>query len=290
MPTFFVAPTTNFFSTTLNGSVNSTQTTGITLNSVTNLQAPGKIIIDREDSNGTATPNAREIIEFTGISGNELTGVTRPADGSTARAHNDAALVESVPTVGLWNSLTTIVATSMTSDGYLKAIASPVSISAMHINTLSATSIASTPRAEMANLNVSSTASIAVGFFGTRLDASGASLTGFPVVPVFAFTGTLSGASTLLQTPLPMPRAGEWRYANFVTRTVASGVSAIVDINKNGTSIFAAVGRPMIVAGGTFASTASIATKGFDAGDRISWDYDGTGGTITDFNVLLVSD
>src|SRR3990167_10721248 len=103
MATLFLAPTANYFSTTLNGAINASAQT-ITLNSTTNLQAPGYLVIDREDGSGAATPNAREVISFTGISGNDITGVTRPADGSTARAHNDGALVEAVPTIGMWNS------------------------------------------------------------------------------------------------------------------------------------------------------------------------------------------
>lgn len=96
------APSVNFFSTTLNGNINSSVDT-ITLNSVTGLNAPGVLIINREDGNGTATPSAREVISFTGISGSDLTGCTRGYDGSTARAHSSGALVEATFTVGMWN-------------------------------------------------------------------------------------------------------------------------------------------------------------------------------------------
>lgn len=96
------APSVNFFSTTLNGGINNSVDT-ITLSSVTGLNAPGVLIINREDGNGTATPSAREVISFTGISGSDLTGVTRGYDGSTARAHSSGALVEAVFTVGMWN-------------------------------------------------------------------------------------------------------------------------------------------------------------------------------------------
>jgi hypothetical protein len=84
-----------------------------------------------------------------------------------------------------------------------------------------------------------------------------------------------------------MPQAGSFAWVNIITRTVASGASAIVDINKNGSSIFAAGTRPAIAGGGTFVSTASLATKAFSEGDRISWDYDTTGGHITDFDIIL---
>lgn len=102
MTSLFKSPTTNFWSTTLNGAIDSS-VEEITLNSTTGLQAPGYLVIDREDGNGNATPDAREVIYFTGINANTLTGVTRGADGSTARSHSDGALVEAVLTTGMWN-------------------------------------------------------------------------------------------------------------------------------------------------------------------------------------------
>ena len=80
----FKAPTINFKSTSLDGAINDSATT-ISVTSATNMQAPGYIVIDREDGSGTATPNSREVVKFTGISSNDLTGCTRGADGSTAR-------------------------------------------------------------------------------------------------------------------------------------------------------------------------------------------------------------
>lgn len=309
--TFFMAPAVNFLEKTLSGSINDTATT-ITLNNTTSVKVPSYAVIDRVNSSGTATPNSREVIYFTGISGNDLTGVTRGADGSTARSHNDGAIVEFTPTVGLWNSLTTIVNMGLDGDGYLRAIASPVSISVMHIPTRISASGASVTTSDLTisrYIQASGASAIATDLSVTRylgasgasgvisdlyttryLNASGASLLGFPAVIMWEIKATLSGATTILSTPAPIHRAGQWRYANFITRTVASGVSAIVDINKNGVSIFAAVGRPMIAAGGTFASTASIATKGFDQGDRFTLDYDGTGGTILDIIAMLVGE
>ncbi len=116
MATFYKAPSANYISTTLNGSIDNSVDT-ITLTSVTNLQAPGILVIDREDGNGTATPNSREIISFTGISTNDLTGCTRGFDNSTARSHSDGALVEAVFTVGMWNDLRNAVSTAMLTNG-----------------------------------------------------------------------------------------------------------------------------------------------------------------------------
>ena len=125
--TIYLAPTANFVSKTLSGAITSGAGT-ITLNNTTNMQAPGYVVIDRTDSAGTATPNAREVVSYTGISGSDLTGCSRGADNSSGLSHADGAIVETMPTVGLWNSLATVVSSGFNGDGYLKAIASPVSI------------------------------------------------------------------------------------------------------------------------------------------------------------------
>lgn len=289
--TIFLAPSTNFLEKQLSGAISDSVQT-ITLNNTTNVKSPGYAVIDRVNSAGTATPNSREVIYFTGISGNDLTGVQRNADGSTARSHNDTAIVEFTPTIGMWNSLATIVSAGFDGSGYLQAINSPVSISNIHGQGFVLTSTASIRKLNVTtNLDASGASVSFSDLTASRyVNVSGASLTGVPVVIAWEVKATLSGATTMLRTPIPIHRTGQWRYANFITRTVASGVSAIVDINKNGSSVFAAVGRPMIAAGGTFASTASIGTKGFNQGDRFDLDYDGQGGTITDIIAMLVSE
>ena len=162
--TFFLAPTANYVTKTLSGGIDDSVTT-ITLNNTTNLQAPGYIVINRTNSSGVATPDNREVVSYTGISGSDLTGCTRAADGSTARTHTDGSLVETVPTIGMWNSLSTIVATAMTSDGYLKAINSPVSVARMQITQEAVVSIASiaqlhVPLMYATNATITSTANI----------------------------------------------------------------------------------------------------------------------------------
>ena len=116
MTSLYKAPDTNFWSTTLNGAINSS-VDAVTLNSVTDLNYPGFLVIDREDGNGNATPTLREVIYFTGITGSGLTGVTRGADGSTARSHNDGALVEAVMTVGMWTDFRTTFLVGHNTDG-----------------------------------------------------------------------------------------------------------------------------------------------------------------------------
>lgn len=255
MANIFVAPTQNFIQTTLNGAITDAAGT-ITLASTTGLQAPGYIVVDRTDSAGTSTPSAREVIFYTGISGNDLTGCSRGADSSTARSHSDGAVVETMPTVGMWNSLATVVASGFTGDGYLKAIASPVSIQ----------------RAELKQM-YASVASIAQIFTTGRLEVSGASITGFGFYPVFASTGNYSGPTIAIGGVLRAPRAGTLQWVSASTRYVVSTASVAFDFKIRDASVFAnATTAPAIAAGGTFVSTASIATRNINQGDLLSAD------------------
>lgn len=113
---FFKAPTENYVQTTLNGSITDTDGT-ITLTDASKFQAPGYIVVDRLDAIGTSTPASREIIYYTGISGDSLTGCIRGADNSTAQAHADGARVETMPTVGMWNNLVNITSTALDASG-----------------------------------------------------------------------------------------------------------------------------------------------------------------------------
>ncbi len=283
-----MAPEVNFTQTTLNGAINDTATT-ITLNSVTNVKTPGYAIINRENSAGTATPNAREVIYFTGISGNNLTGVTRATDGSTARSHSDGAIVEFVPTIGMWNSLVTIVSTGFTGDGYLKAIASPVSIARGEFTQFVTPSIASIARIQAREFASVSAASVYELRVATRADMSGASVTGIVggnLHPIAYIPGFASGASTNAQRFM-MPQGGNWLSFSIMTRTPVSTASLTIDINRNNpaTSIFEAETRPAIFGGGTFVSTASLLTRAFSRGDFYFIDID-NGGNVSDLLVM----
>ena len=81
--------TRDFFSTNLTSNITAAATT-ITLDSTTNLPTAGWVIIDREFS------AKREIIKYTGVSGSDLTGVTRGQRGTTAIAHTAGSVVEQV--------------------------------------------------------------------------------------------------------------------------------------------------------------------------------------------------
>lgn len=87
---------TENFSTTLNvgGGINSSQTTGIVLTSVSGLNTNGGVLGLTWAS--TLDTSTYEEIIYTGVSGNELTGVTRGSAGTSAKAHNNGATVVSV--------------------------------------------------------------------------------------------------------------------------------------------------------------------------------------------------
>lgn len=104
--------TQNAFSTTLNGNVNAGDT-AITLSAVTGLQHPGILVIDRLDADNQATPSLREYISYTGITGNQITGVTRGLGSSQDQGHNSGAKVEEVFSVTHWGDLLDYLAVSL---------------------------------------------------------------------------------------------------------------------------------------------------------------------------------
>lgn len=267
MATLFRAGGVNFLSTTLNGAISSAAQT-ITLTSTTNVRAPGYLVINREDGSGTATPNAREVIFFTGVSGSDLTGVTRGADGSTARSHSDGALVEQTMTVGMYNSLASIVDLGLDNDGYLRAIASPVSIARLE-----------------APFGRIPSALISVATVLGHLNVSGASISGVERTFVWYMPGFASAATTNVMR-LITPFGGTFRAFSMTTRTPVSTASLTVALYniRSGASIFNTIGRPAILGGGTFVSTASINTPNFIAGDVLRTDIE-TGGNVADITL-----
>jgi hypothetical protein len=86
---------TGAVTTTLNGAINASTTT-ITLTSATQFPSTGTSFV----LIGT------EMIQYTGISGNTLTGVTRGARGTTAASHSDGVTVTNGTDYAAWNEQT----------------------------------------------------------------------------------------------------------------------------------------------------------------------------------------
>ncbi len=264
--------TSNAFNTTLNGGITAGDAS-ITLASVSGIQAPGVLVIDRVDANNTATPTTREYISFTGIAGSAVTGCSRGLGGSSAQSHNSGARVEEVWSITHWNDFLDTFAVSHDSTGKI------VSTSTATLSTIRL----------LTNLNASG-ASVIDGdlTIWNSLTLSGASINGnFGVHPAWVIGGGVSLATTTVGKPLPMPASGTWRFFSAVLRTPASGASLLVDINKNGTSIFTDQNTRLLISGaGTFVSTASIGTKTFSAGDIFTLDVDTGGGSGQDLTVI----
>lgn len=239
--------TVNAFSTTLNGGITDTDAT-IALTSVTGLQAPGVIVIDRIDANNVSTPITREYISFTDIAGSSITGCTRGLGGSTAQAHSSGAKVEEPWSITHWNDFLDTFAVSHDVDG--KLITSGATLTG-------------------------------------PVNISGASLIGnLPITPVWIVSGLMSLATTSIGPTLTMPQSGNWQFFSATLKFPASGASLILDLNKNGVSIFDSGTRPLIAGGGTYVSTASIATKAFVSGDQFTLDIDAGAGLGKDLTFL----
>lgn len=267
------ASTVNAFTTTLNGGI-AAGDSSITLASVTGLQAPGVLVVDRVDANNTATPTVREFISFTGIAGSAITGCTRGLGGSTGQSHNSGAKVEETFSISHWNDFLDAFAVSHDSSG---------NIVATSMATLTAARILTSIQASGASVTLGN-----VTIHG-RINLSGASIAteaNFGLNPGWFVSGGVSLATTSIGPSIPMPAAGSWRWFSMLLKTPASGASFLVDVNKNGVSIFDSGTRLYIAGGGTFVSTASIATKGFNAGDVFSIDADTGAGSGSGLTVL----
>lgn len=270
MGTFWKAPSINYKSTTLNGGINDSATT-ITVNSATNLQAPGVIVINREDGNGTATPTLREVVSYTGISGNDLTGCTRNVDSSTAKSHGDGSLVETMFTVGMWNDLRDAVTTALTTDG-----------TAVHLSNATISAVTQTAR-----LAVSSIASISTLYVPTNLNASGASVVGFSTVggfnALFQVPGGLASQANVAGL-IPIPTALTAQFMAAYVQTPASIASVSAFILRQGGTV---VGMLGIEGGGTYGSSASLAVTSLVAGDNLTLDIRSTASLAQDFSMVL---
>lgn len=190
MTTLPKAPTTDLTSTTLNGSINSSQTSAV-VNDASTIQTPTYAWVDRQDINGNNLPNSREMIYISSKASNTLT-ITRGVNNSTARSHNDSAIVEPILSVGQWADMYSwATAEHLASDGTHDitkiAVLSGATIQTLAGKILSSATLTA-PTLMGAFISGATINSLNVN---TYLNASGASLSGiFP-----------SGASgTILQS------------------------------------------------------------------------------------------
>jgi hypothetical protein len=220
---------------------------------------PCYLVIDRVDSAGTLkTSTLWEYVKVTNVAGNTLT-ITRAQSGSTQQSHGSGAVVEAV------------VTSAMFEDWYAVL----------------------NPEHDATGGHVISTATITNAIISAAtvtgsLYVSAASVVGLGLNPTW-YLGTLPSLPSIgLGRPVSMPRVGTWKWASVTLNANISQPTVFFDINKNFTSIFDTIGRPMI-AGGTFVSTASIKTPNFSAGDKFNVDYQviDLGGRQVDATVQL---
>lgn len=255
-------------STTLSSGITDIATT-VTVGDASKLVAPCYLVIDRVDSSGTLKNTSFwEYTKVTNIAGNDLT-VTRGVNGSTNQSHSSGAVVEAVVTSAHFEDWYNALNPEHTDTGG-HVITSTMTVAGM--NLASVATIAS--------------AGIGTGRIVTHLNVSGASTSGIGIFPTFVMPNNASAATVSIGKPLSMPRAGSWQWAAVTLRAPVSAASILFDVNKNFTSIFVAGTRPSILGGGTYVSTASINTKGFNAGDVVSVDLD-AGGEYKDATLML---
>lgn len=256
-------------SSTLSAGITDIATT-MTVADASKIVSPCYLVIDRVDSAGAQKATSFwEYVKVTNVSGNDLT-ITRAQGGSTQQAHGSGAIVEAVAT------------SSFFEDWY--AVLNPEHDAAGgHVITGTMT---------VAGMNLASVATIAVASTGslkavTHLNVAGASISGIGLNPTWYIPSLPSLPTTGLGRPMAMPRPGTLQFVSITLNGIVSSPSVFFDINKNFGSIFDTGTRPLI-ANGTFVSTASIATKTFNAGDVLSVDYD-LGGNAVDAIVTASS-
>jgi hypothetical protein len=211
---------------------------------------PCYLVIDKVDSAGTLKPTSLwEYVKVTNVATNTLT-ITRGQGGSTQQAHSSGAVVEAVMTSSMFEEWYNALNPEHTATGtHVMATATVTELNFTRIQGATAT-------------------------ITTALNLGGASISGMNSLNPCWYIPSLPSLPTVgLGRPAAMPRGGT---LNFVSVTLNANISqptVFFDINKNFTSIFDTIGRPLI-AGGTYVSTASIKTKTFNAGDVLSVDYE----------------
>lgn len=279
------APTSNALSARLDGSLTASAST-ITLDSISGLVAPGVLVIDRTDGTND-TPAKREYISFTGISGTDLTGVTRGLAGSTAQSHSSGAIVEACPTVSHWGNLVDFLEVEHDSAG--KHVLSTVTISYTQTYNLAVSSQASLKEMYISSFNLAGGYISTVTILGL-ISASGASIVGFGggvggLTP-FTVLGTVVSGTNV--TPyLIVEDSMTLKSVSMVLKSPVSTASLVIDVNKNLVSIFNTGTNPSILNAGTYVSTASLATVALSPGDKLSLDIDNGAGGGGDLTVLL---
>jgi len=197
-------------------------------------------------------------VKVTNVAGQTLT-ITRGQGGSTGQAHSSGAVVEAVVTSSMFEDWYAALNPEHT------ALGGHVIVGTMTVAGMNLISVATIAVASIGTLNVST-------LVPTQINVGGSTITRAGILPSWYIPSLPSNATTGLGRPAAMPRPGSFDFVTITLNGIISSPSVAFDIAKNGTSIFDPIGRPLI-ANSTFVSTASIKTKGFNAGDVLRVDY-----------------
>lgn len=119
----YYPPTINGLQKTLDSQLNSGVTAQMTLNNTTGVQnKAGIVVVDRIDTTGKEkSTSVREYIAYSGVSGNNLVGLTRGLGGSSDQDHAVGAVVEFVPDVTVFQAIIDTITTEHNEDGTHKS-------------------------------------------------------------------------------------------------------------------------------------------------------------------------
>lgn len=111
------------------------------------------------------------------------------------------------------------------------------------------------------------------------------------IAQVETFVLSRPGALTVAAGVLELPLSGSYTLIDYRVRwaVAPTGASGIVDINKNGTTLFTTQGnRPTITTGTKLATTTMPNVTTFVNGDYISLDVDQIGSTVAGSELVAV--
>lgn len=272
-------PSVENVSSVLSSGISDSATT-VTVGDASNIVSPCYLVVDRVDSAGTLKSTSLwEYVKVTNVAGNDLT-VTRGQNGSTQQSHSAGAVIEAVVTSAHFEDWYAVLNPEHDSTGG-HVIVGTLTVAGMNL-----ASAATIGWMSSGNLNAVSLASVRSLHVIQHMNVSGASLSGLGFFPTFVMPNNASAATVSIGKPMAAPRAGNAQWVSVTLRAPVSAASIIFDVNKNFVSMFDAGTRPFILGGGTYVSTASIATKGVNAGNTLSVDLD-VGGEYKDATLTI---
>lgn len=109
------------------------------------------------------------------------------------------------------------------------------------------------------------------------------------VTPTFPYAGNLTTGTNVTRTPIILPFAVNIKKAFARAMTAPTGASVILDINKNGTSIWNTnqANRLTIAAGANAGTQTTFDTTSLSEGDYLTLDIDQIGSTVTGADMVV---